>query len=127
MARIPSKSGLDTLKVRREPRLVNNEPVLLWQQGSYDCGSSLSSSWKLGFICLTKNNIYFLQGKRCVLEIDSQQIREITILKRSWVLGKVIDQLFIRIVDAIQRTKKYYFGVDKPERWKEAIEGVIDG
>jgi len=92
--------------------------VLKYFTASYDVGSSLASSWRLGNLYLTNKRLLFVQGRKILFEVLLSQIKTINIVKREWILGKKVKQL--NIVREARRVP--YIAIKDPENWKKAIE-----
>ena len=115
------RSDLDT---RRKPvslPLLPGEEVIKYYTASYDIGSSLASSWRLGNLYLTNKRLLFVQGRKILFQVLLSQIKTINIVKRGWILGKKVKQL--NIVSEGRRVP--YIAIKDPENWKKAIEESI--
>ena len=112
------RSYLDTIRKPVSLPLLQDEEVLKYFTASYDVGSSLASSWRLGNLYLTNKRLLFVQGRKILLEVLLSQIKTINIVKRKWILGKKVKQL--NIVSEGRRVP--YIAIKDPEEWKKAIE-----
>jgi len=112
------RSYLDTIKKPVNLPLLQDEEVLKYFTASYDIGSSLASSWRLGNLYLTNKRLLFVQGRKILFNVLLSQIKTINIVKRRWILGKKIKQL--NIVSEGRRVP--YIAIKDPEDWKKAIE-----
>jgi len=110
--------GLDTIRKPMNLPLRPGEEVTKYYTASYDTGSSLASSWKLGNLYLTNQRILFVQGRKILFQVPLSQIKTINIVKRGWILGKKIKQL--NIIPEGKRVP--YIAIKDPENWKKAIE-----
>jgi hypothetical protein len=112
------KSDLDTIRKPVSLPLLPDEEVIKYYTASYDIGSSLASSWRLGNLYLTNKRLLFLQGRKILFQVLLSQIKTINITKRGWILGKKVKQL--NIVSEGRRVP--YIAIKDPENWKKAIE-----
>jgi len=110
--------GLDIIRKPVNLPLRPGEKVMRYYTASYDTGSSLASSWKLGNLYLTNQRLLFVQGRKILFQVLLSQIKTINIVKRGWILGKKIKQL--NIVSEGRRVP--YIAIKDPENWKKAIE-----
>lgn len=112
------RSSLDTLRKPVSIPLLQDERVVKYYTASYDVGSSLASSWRLGNLYLTNKRLLFIQGRKISFGILLNQIKTINIVKRRWILGKKVNQL--NIVSPGKRVP--YIAIKDPDGWKKAIE-----
>ena len=112
------RRDLDTIRKPVNFPLLQNEEVLKYYTASYDVGSSLASSWRLGNLYLTNERLLFVQGRKILFGVLLNQIKTINIVKRKWILGKKVKQLNI----VSQDKKVPYIAVKNPEEWKKVIE-----
>jgi HSP20 family molecular chaperone IbpA len=112
------RSCLDTIRKPVSLPLRPGEEVTKYYTASYDTGSSLASSWKLGNLYLTNQRLFFVQGRKILFQVPLNQIKIINIVKREWILGKKVKQL--NIVSEGRRVP--YIAIKDPENWKKAIE-----
>jgi len=110
--------GLDTIRKPVNLPLRPDEEVTKYYTASYDTGSSLASSWKLGNLYLTNQRLFFVQGRKILFQVLLSQIKTIDIVKRGWILGKKIKQL--NIVSEGRRVP--YIAIKDPENWIKTIE-----
>ena len=115
------RSYLDTIRKPVNLPLLKDEEVLKYFTASYDVGSSLASSWRLGNLYLTNKRLLFVQVRKILFEVLLSQIKTINIVKRGWILGKKVKQL--NIVSEGRRVP--YIAIKDPENWKRAIEERI--
>jgi len=111
------KYSLDTLRKAMPLSLLQDEEVLKYFTASYDVRSSLTSSWRLGNLYLTNRRLLFVQGRKILFGTPLNDIRDINIVKRKWILGKKVKQLHI----VSQSRKIPYIAIKNPEEWKKAI------
>jgi len=104
----------------KEPILTCGERVIMKEQGSYDAGL-LSSSWRLGHLCLTNKRLLFVQGAKTHFEINIDKITDMGVEKRRWVIGKMIEQLRL----TYKPGRRLYIAVKKPKKWELAIKDRI--
>jgi len=115
------RSYLDTIRKPVSLPLLAGEEVTKYYTASYDTGSSLASSWRLGNLYLTNKRILFVQGRKTLFKILLSQIKTINIVKRGWILGKKVKQL--NIISESRRVP--YLAIKDPENWSKAIgEGI---
>ena len=112
------KSYLDTIRKPVSLPLLPGEEVIKYYTASYDTGSSLASSWRLGNLYLTNKRLLFVQGRKILFQVLLSQIKTIHIVKRGWILGKKVKQL--NIVSEGRRVP--YIAIKDPENWKKAID-----
>lgn len=101
--------------------LLAGEEITKYYTASYDTGSSLASSWRLGNLYLTNKRILFVQGRKILFQVLLCQIKAINIVKRGWILGKKVKQL--NIISESRRVP--YLAIKDPEGWKKIIEEGI--
>ncbi|MDO9463985.1 MAG: Hsp20/alpha crystallin family protein [bacterium] len=111
------RSYLDTIRKPVNLPLLQGEEVLKYFTASYDVGSSLASSWRLGNLYLTNKRLLFVQGRKILFEGLLSQIKTINIVKRRWILGKKVKQLSI----VSEGRRAPYIAIKDPEEWKKAI------
>jgi len=117
------KSYLDTIKKPVSLPLLQGEEVIKYYTASYDIGSSLASTWRLGNLYLTNKRLLFVQVRKILFEVLLSQIKTINIVKREWILGKKVKQL--NIVREGRRVP--YIAIKDPENWKREIEERTQG
>jgi len=115
------RSYLDTIRKPVSLPLLAGEEVTKYYTASYDTGSSLASSWRLGNIYLTNKRLLFVQGRKILFQVLLCQIKAINIVKRGWILGKKVKQL--NIISENRRVP--YLAIKDPEGWKKTIEEGI--
>jgi HSP20 family molecular chaperone IbpA len=115
------RSDLDTRRKPMSLPLLPGEEVIKYYTASYDIGSSLASSWRLGNLYLTNKRLLFVQGRKILFQVILSQIKTIHIVKRGWILGKQVKQL--NIISEVRRVP--YIAIKDPENWKKAIEESI--
>lgn len=111
-------SDLDTIRKPVSLPLLQDEKVIKYYTASYDIGSSLASSWRLGNLYLTNKRLLFVQVRKILFEVLLSQIKTVNIVKRGWILSKKINQLNI----VSEGRKVPYIAIKDPENWKKAIE-----
>jgi HSP20 family molecular chaperone IbpA len=116
------RRDLDTIRKPVSLPLLPGEEVIKYYTASYDIGSSLASSWRLGNLYLTNKRLLFVQGRKILFKVLLSQIKTINIVKRGWILGKKVKQLNI-VVSEGRRVP--YIAIKDPENWKKAIEESI--
>ncbi|MGB6371129.1 MAG: hypothetical protein WBF68_08875 [Atribacterota bacterium] len=112
------RSYLDTIRKPVSLPLLQGEEVIKYYTASYDIGSLLASSWRLGNLYLTNKRLLFVQGRKILFKVLLSQIKTINIVKRGWILGKKVKQL--NIVSEGRRVP--YIAIKDPENWKKAIK-----
>jgi len=115
------RRDLDTIRKPVSLPLLQDEKVIKYYTASYDIGSSLASSWRLGNLYLTNKRLLFIQGRKILFNVLLSQIKTINIVKRGWILGKKVKQL--NIVSEGRRVP--YIAIKDPENWKKAIDESI--
>ena len=112
-----------TSEIQRRTTLqafIGNEKTLRSYTASYDAGSAVFSSWKLGNLYLTEQRLFFVQVQRVLFQIPLDQIQRIDLVKRRWILGKRIFQLYILWNNG--RVRNAFIAVKDPQSWKADIE-----
>jgi len=112
------RSYLDTKRKPVSLPLLPGEEIIMYYSASYDIGSSPASSWRLGNLYLTNARLLFVQGKKILFKVLPSQIKAINIVKRGWILGKMVKQL--HIVSKDRRVP--FIAIKDPENWKKTIE-----
>ena len=112
------RSYLDTIRKPMSLPLLQGEEVIKYYTASYDTGSSLASSWRLGNLYLSNKRLLFVQGRKILFKVLLSQIKTINIVKRGWILGKKVKQLNI----VSEGRKVPYIAIKDPENWKKAID-----
>jgi len=112
------RNSLDLIRKPVSLPLLPGEEVIKYFTASYDVGSSLASSWRLGNLYLTNKRLLFVQARKILFEVCLSQIKAINIVKRRWILGKKVKQL--NIVSEGRRVP--YIAIKEPEEWKKTIE-----
>ena len=87
------RRDLDTIRKPVSLPLLAGEEVSKYYTASYDTGSSLASSWRLGNLYLTNKRLLFVQGRKILFMVLLSQIKTINIVKRGWIFGKKVKQL----------------------------------
>jgi len=111
------RRDLDTIRKPVSLPLLPGEEVTKYYTASYDTGSLLASSWRLGNLYLTNKRILFVQGRKILFQVLLCQTKVINIVKRGWILGKKVKQL--NIVSEGRRVP--YIAIKDPENWSKAI------
>ena len=111
------RRDLDTIRKPVSLPLLAGEEVSKYYTASYDTGSSLASSWRLGNLYLTNKRLLFVQGRKILFMVLLSQIKVINIVKREWILGKKVKQL--NIVSEGRRVP--YIAIKDPENWSKVI------
>ncbi|MGB5159441.1 Hsp20/alpha crystallin family protein [Desulfobacterium sp. N47] len=112
------KSYLDTIKKPVILPLQQDEEIIKYFTASYDIGSSLASTWRLGILYLTNKRLLFVQVRKILFQVLLSQIKTINIVKREWILGKKVKQL--NIVREGRRVP--YIAIKDADNWKRDIE-----
>ncbi len=95
------------------------EEIILSCTASYDVGVAFSC-WRPGVLYLTNKKLFFVQVKKVLFQIFLNDIQKIEIEKRSWLLGKKINQL--HICWQTDRARYIFIVVRDSRDWKRAIE-----
>jgi hypothetical protein len=95
------------------------EEVIFQGQGSYDTGS-LNSSWKLGNLYLTNKRLLFAQARRTIFEVGLEEIRELKVEPRRWLLGRRVKQLCL-----LTRGGRAFIATKDAQLWEELIKDRI--
>ena len=99
--------------------LLPGEEVVLRGQGSYDAGS-LNSSWKLGNLYLTNKRLLFAQARRAIFGVALEEIKEVKIEPRRWLLGRKVKQLCL-----LTRGGRVFIAMKDAQLWEELIKDRI--
>ncbi len=99
---------------------IDNEKMLRSFTASYDAGNGAFSSWKLGNLYLTEQRLLFVQVQKVLFQIPLDQIQRMDLVKRRWILGKRIIQLYILWDNG--RARNAFIAVKDPQNWKTDIE-----
>ena len=108
---------MDTIRKPVSLPLLPGEEVIKYYTASYDTGSSLASSWRLGNLYLSNKRLLFVQGRKILFKVLLSQIKTINMVKRGWILGKKVKQL--NIVSEGRRVP--HIAIKDPENWSKAI------
>lgn len=121
------KSVLDTtLRMDQERRLLGDTKILMRDQASsegspYTIKASLNPSWKLGKLYLTPSRLFFIQGRYMLFLVHIKNIVGVSVRRRSWIAGRMINQLCLHVKDF----KPFYVAIRNPQNWQEAIENLM--
>lgn len=102
------------------PLLFEGEGIVLRAQGSLQEGR-YGSSWKLGHLYLTNKRLFFIQVTKRIFEVGLDEIRDLMVVKREWLLGVRIKQLGVSLKPG-GGERIAYIALEKPERWVETIK-----
>jgi hypothetical protein len=116
-------SSLDILRKASTLDFSKGEVILDSYTASYDAGNAGFSTWKLGNLHLTGKRLLFVQVKKVLFQIPLSEIRQIDLIKKRWILGKRVPQLYITWNNG--RTRNVFIAVKEPHKWKEHIERLI--
>lgn len=117
------KSSLDLLRKASTLSLGKGEEILYSYTASYDAGSAGFSSWRLGNLHLTEKRLLFVQVRKLIFQIPLCEIRRTDLVKRRWILGKRVTQLYIQWNGS--RTRNVFIAVKDPLKWEKQIESLI--
>ena len=117
------KSSLDLLRKASAPVFAKGEEILNSFTASYDAGNGGFSSWKLGNLHLTGKRLLFVQVQKVIFQIPLSEIRKIDLIKRRWILGKKVAQLYISWGNG--RMRNTFIAIKDPREWKEQIERLM--
>lgn len=117
-------SSLDILRKTSTLSFREGEEILIYFTASYDAGSSLSSSWQLGNLYLTNERLIFVQVQKLIFQIPLEQIQQMSLVKRRWILGKRVVQLNIQWHN--NRLRNVFIAVKSPQEWKKYIEKLTN-
>lgn len=118
-------SAIDKMRDQRAPSLIDGQKVLKHSQAAYDGGNALHSSWKMGSLYLTEKRLVFFQGQsNRLLDLPLDSVKEINLVERNWVPGRLIKQLCI-IQNWKKRERNFYLSLKKEEEWKEVINKCL--
>ncbi len=104
---------------RAGPLALAGEKIILSCTASYDVGA-VFSCWRPGLLYLTNKKLFFVQVKTVLFQIFLNDIQMIEIEKRSWILGKKINQL--HICWHTDRVRHIFIAVRDSQDWKRSIE-----
>jgi len=100
--------------------LLEGEKIVLRAQGSFQEGR-YGSPWKLGHLYLTNKRLFLIQVTKWVFEAGLDEIRDLRVVKRGWLLGVRIKQLGVSFQPG-RGERMAFIGLEEPERWVEAIK-----
>ena len=99
--------------------MFQGEEIVLRAQGSFQEGR-YGSSWRLGHLYVTNKRLFFIQVTKWLLEVGLDEIRDVRVVKRRWLLAVRIRQLRLSFKSGGgERTA--YIAVERPERKVETI------
>jgi hypothetical protein len=116
------KSSLDLLRKASTLSFGKGEEILDSYTASYDAGSAGFSSWRLGNLHLTEKRLLFVQVRKLLFQIPLCEIQRIDLIKRRWILGKRVTQLYIQWNSS--RTRNVFIAIKDPLEWKKNIENM---
>ncbi|MCO1603064.1 hypothetical protein [Desulfosporosinus nitroreducens] len=97
--------------------LNSGEEMILKAQGHLQFGAS----WKQGHFFLTNRRLFFTPIAKKLFEVSLDQITEMSIAKRSWLLGVRVKQLCISYSAGLE-TEQVYITLAEPKKWVEEIK-----
>jgi len=100
-----------------ELSLYNGEKMILKAQGTLQ----FRSTWQLGHLFLTSRRLIFIQATKTILEYRLDKIIGMNIMKRSWLMGVKVKQLYIEFNCGGGR-EYAYIALAKPGEWVIAIK-----
>jgi len=97
--------------------LNNGEKFILHTQ----CTVMTKFSLIQGHLYLTSQRIVFVQVAKEIFEISLDKMIEVSVVKKEWVLGVRIKQLYI-VYKFGKRQRDEYMGIRNPEIWRDKIK-----
>jgi hypothetical protein len=94
--------------------------IILKSQGSM----VVRSAWQIGQLFLSNKRIFFMQIKKCQFEINLDRIIEISIKKRTWLLGCKVKQLCIEYRGE-NGCEQVCIALAEPAKWVLTIKKTI--
>lgn len=119
-------SAIDQMRDQKAPSVIDEEKVLKHSQAAYDGGNAINSSWKMGSLYLTEKKLIFFQGQNNrLLDLPLDSVKEITLIERNWVPGRLVKQLCIT-QNWKERKRRFYISIKREKEWKEAIDKCLE-
>lgn len=115
------KSSLDILREASMFSLDENEEIVNTYTASYDTGNG---SWRPGNLYLTRERLLFIQANKVVFLIPLSEIQQLYLIKRRWILGKRIMQLYIQWNNHKQ-IRQVFLAIKDADVWKGQIETLL--
>jgi hypothetical protein len=118
------KSSLDILREASRFSLNVNEEIVNTYTASYDAGSAGSSFWRLGNLYLTRERLLFIQANKVIFMIPLSEIIQLDLIKRRWIFGKRVMQLYIQWNNHKQ-IRHIFLAIKDEDIWKGQIETLL--
>lgn len=96
------------------------EKIILESQGTIEG----RNAWQIGKLYLTGNRLFFIQTTKYLFEAELDRIIEITIKKRTWLLGCRVKQLCIDY-HSENGENKVYIALAEPGKWVSDIKKAM--
>jgi len=100
-----------------EPILADGEKIILKTQGSIQ----FRLTWQLGHLFLTNRRLIFIQVAAILWECRLDKIIDLSVRRRSWLLGIKINQLCIEL-NSGSRSKNVYLAFAGHDKWVDVIK-----
>lgn len=95
--------------------MPKGEKIIFRTQGSLQ----FRASWQLSHLWLTNRRQVFTHVTKQVFEISLDQISELSVIKRMWMLGVRVKQLCLNYGSG---QEPVYIALAEPEKWVEMIK-----
>lgn len=113
------KSGLDLHRQLPSPKLESGEKVIRKCTGTLDTGRAAFSTFRPCNIYLTDRRLLLAQVRKVIKDFRYPLIRELTVVKRKWLAGKMVPQLQITLKDG----KVHFVVMNEPWVWLADMAG----
>ncbi len=113
------KSGLDLHRELPSPQLESGEKVIRKCTGTLDTGRAAFSTFRPCNIYLTDRRLLLAQVRKVIKDFRYSTIRELTVVKRKWLAGKMVPQLQITLKDG----KVHFVVMNEPWVWLADMAG----
>lgn len=104
----------------RLPDLQKDEKIIFSSQGTL-CTLCCRNSWREGHLFLTNKRLIFNYITKQVFETSLNNIRKLSIHKRTWLLGVRIRQVCIE-ANSKNGEEQVYIVLSKPKKWSYKIK-----
>lgn len=113
------KSGLDLHRELPSPKLESGEKVIRKCTGTLDTGRAAFSTFRPCNIYLTDRRLILAQVRKVIKDFRYSTIKELTVVKRKWLAGKMVPQLQITLKDG----KVHFVVMNEPWVWLADMAG----
>lgn len=107
------KSGLDLHRQLPTPQLESGEKVIRKCTGTLNTGRAAFSTFRPCNIYLTDRRLLLAQVRKVIKDFSYSTIKELGIVKRKWLAGKMVPQLQI----TLKNGKVHFVVMNEPWVW----------